>query len=193
MEQTQERLLNVSAQLFSKQGFTGVSMRDIARDVGITQAAIYHHFSSKEALYIATVTYLFEQQTLGISEKMAAIDDPAQRLKLLVSAMMEATAEDPRFRRIYMRELLEGDEKKLKAIAQSAFTAFYEPLYALMGELAPNTNPQLLIFSMTGMIFHHLDARKLAPHLPHTAEGATAIPSLAEHITNLILHGVTSS
>ena len=69
MEQTQERLLNAAAELFSKQGYAGVSMRDIARAVGITQAAIYHHFPNKDALYIATVTHLFEQHTLGISKK----------------------------------------------------------------------------------------------------------------------------
>ena len=193
MEQIQERLLNAAAELFSKQGYAGVSMRDIAREVGITQAAIYHHFSNKEALYIAAVTYLFEQHTLGISKQMSAIDDPAQRLELLIGTLLEVTEEDPRFRRIYMRELLEGDEKKLAAIAENAFIAFYEPLYELMGELAPDSDPQLLIFSMAGMIFHHLEARKLAPHLPHAAEGNTGIPLLARHITNLFLHGVNPS
>jgi AcrR family transcriptional regulator len=190
MEQTQERLLNAAAELFSKQGYAGVSMRDIARAVGITQAAIYHHFPNKDALYIATVTHLFEQHTLGISKKMSTIDDPAQRLEVLIGAMLEATEKDPRFRRIYMRELLEGDEKKLAAIAENAFTAFYEPLYALMGELAPDSDPQLLIFSMAGMIFHHLEVRKLAPHLPHAAEGSIGIPLLTSHITQLFLHGV---
>jgi AcrR family transcriptional regulator len=190
MEQTQERLLNAAAELFSKKGYAGVSMRDIARAVGITQAAIYHHFPNKDALYIATVTHLFEQYTLGISEKMSAIDDPAQRLELVIGAMLEAAEEDPRFRRIYMRELLEGDEQKLAAIAENAFIAFYEPLYALMGELAPDSDSQLLIFSMAGMIFHHLDVRKLAPYLPHAAEGSTGIPSLTRHITQLFLHGV---
>src|SRR5210317_1620068 len=193
MEQTQERLLNAAAELFSKQGYAGVSMRDIAGEVGFTQAAIYHHFSNKEALYIAAVTYLFEQHTLGISKQMSAIDDPAQRLELLIGTLLEVTEEDPRFRRIYMRELLEGDGQKLAAIAENAFIAFYEPLYALMGELAPDSDPQLLIFSMAGMIFHHLEARKLAPHLPHAAEGNTGIPLLARHITNLFLHGVNPS
>jgi len=190
MEQTQERLLSAAAELFSTQGYAGVSMRDIARAVGITQAAIYHHFSNKDALYIATITYLFEQYTLGISEQMSAIDDPAQRLELLIGAMLEAAEKDPRFRRIYLRELLEGDQEKLAAIAENAFIAFYEPLYTLMGELAPDSDSQLLIFSMTGMIFHHLDARKLAPHLPHTAAGDIGIPGLARHITSLFLHGV---
>jgi len=190
MEQTQERLLSAAAELFSTQGYAGVSMRDIARAVGITQAAIYHHFSNKDALYIATITYLFEQYTLGISEQMSAIDDPAQRLELLIGAMLEAAEKDPRFRRIYLRELLEGDQEKLAAIAENAFIAFYEPLYTLMGELAPDIDSQLLLFSMTGMIFHHLDARKLAPHLPHTAAGDIGIPGLARHITSLFLHGV---
>jgi TetR/AcrR family transcriptional regulator len=193
MEQTRERLLNTAAEMFSTQGYAGVSMRGIARAVGITQAAIYHHFSNKEALYIAAITYLFEQHTLGISEQLSAIDDPAQRLELLIGAMLEVMEEDPRFRRIYMRELLEGDEQKLAAMAENAFTAFYEPLYELMGELAPGSDRQLLIFSLAGMIFHNLEARKLAPYLPHAAKGNTGIPSLARHISNLFLYGVNPS
>ena len=193
MEQTQERLLDTAAGLFAKQGYAGVSMRDIARAVGVTQAAIYHHFSNKDALYIAAISYLFEQHTLGISEQMAAIDDPAKRLELLISTMLNIMEEDPRFRRIYMRELLEGDERKLAAIAENAFTAFYEPLYALMGELAPDDDAQLLLFSLAGMIFHHLEARKLAPYLPHAAKGHVEIPALAKHITTLFLYGAKQS
>ncbi len=193
MEQTQERLLDTAAGLFAKQGYAGVSMRDIARAVGVTQAAIYHHFPNKDALYIGAISYLFEQHTLGISEQMAAIDDPAKRLELLISTMLNIMEEDPRFRRIYMRELLEGDERKLAAIAENAFTAFYEPLYALMDELAPDSDPQLLIFSLAGMVFHQLEARKLAPYLPHAAKGRVEIPALAKHITTLFLYGAKQS
>ena len=193
MEQTEDRLLNVAAELFSAQGYAGVSMRDIARAMGITQAAIYHHFPSKDALYIAAITFVFEQHTLEISEQMSAIDSPSRQLELMVSAMLEAMEEDPRFRRIYLRELLEGDEQKLAAIAENAFPAFYEPLYELMGELAPGCDPLLHILSLAGLIFHHLEARKLAPHLPHAAKGKTTIPVLARHVTNLFLNGVSSS
>ena len=190
MEQTRERLLNMAAEIFSTQGYAGVSMRDIARAVDITQAAIYHHFANKDALYVAAIAYLFEQHTLGISEHLSAIEEPAQRLELLIGTMLEVMEQDPRFRRIYMRELLEGDEQKLAAIAENAFTAFYEPLYDLMGELAPDGDQQLLIFSLAGMIFHHLEARKLAPHLPHSGKENTEISSLARHISSLFLYGV---
>ncbi len=192
MEQTQERLLDTAAQLFAKQGYAGVSMRDIARTVGITQAAIYHHFSNKDALYIAATAYLFEKHTLGISEQLATIADPAERLELLVSTMLRMMDEDPRFLRIYTRELLEGDEQKLAAMAEDVFHAFYEPLQALIGELAPDADPQLHIFSLAGMIFHHLEARKLAPLLPHASAGNTKLPVLTRHITHLFLNGIKS-
>ena len=193
MEQTEERLLDVAADMFSKHGYAGVSMRHIAREMGITQAAIYHHFPSKDALYIAAVTFVFEQHTLEISEQMSPIYNPAQELELMVSAMLEAMEEDPRFRRIYLRELLDGDEQKLAAIAESAFPTFYEPLYELMGELAPGSDRQLHILSLAGLVFHHLEARKIDPHLPHAAKGKTSIPVLARHITNLFLNGASSS
>ena len=190
MQETQERLLDTAADLFAKQGYAGVSMRDIARTVGITQAAIYHHFNNKEALYVAAVTCLFEKSTLGVSEQMAAISAPNKRLELLIDTMILAMEKDPRFRLIYMRELLENDEDKLAAIAESAFTAFYEPLNALMVELAPDKDSNLLIFSLAGMIFHHLEARKIAPYLPHTSVGNPDTSSLARHISDLFLYGV---
>ncbi len=193
MQETQERLLDTAADLFAKQGYSGVSMRDIARAVGITQAAIYHHFEGKNALYIAAVTWLFEKNTLGVSEQMAAITAPDKRLELLIETMMHALERDPRFRLIYMRELLENDEHKLAAIAESAFTAFYEPLNKLMVELAPDKDAQLLIFSLAGMIFHHLEARKIAPFLPHTSAGHVDTSSLARHISDLFLYGVKQS
>ena len=192
MEQTQERLLNAAADMFSTQGYAGVSMRDIARAVGITQAAIYHHFSNKDALYVAAVTFVFERQTQELSKQMSEIGDPTDRLELLVGALLEVMDEDPRFRKIYCRELLEGNEQRLAAITDNAFTVFYEPMYELMGELAPTGDGQLLIFSRAGMIFHHLEARTLTPHLPRATKKNTDIPSLAKHINSLFLHGVSA-
>lgn len=193
MQETQERLLDTAADLFANQGYAGVSMRDIARAVGITQAAIYHHFANKDALYIAAVTFLFEQNTLGLSEQMASDIAPERRLELLIAAMLDNMENDPRFRLIYMRELLQNKEGRLAEIAQNAFAAFYQPLNALMLELAPSKDSQLLIFSLAGMIFHHLEARKIAPYLPNPSPEDLDTPSLARHISDLFLNGVKHS
>jgi AcrR family transcriptional regulator len=44
---TRERILEISAGLFARKGFTGTSIADIARELGTTTAALYYHFPSK--------------------------------------------------------------------------------------------------------------------------------------------------
>ena len=48
-----DAILDTSAKLFSQQGYTGVSIRDIAQACGMTNAALYYHFKNKEDLFLA--------------------------------------------------------------------------------------------------------------------------------------------
>ncbi|MCL2058868.1 MAG: TetR/AcrR family transcriptional regulator [Oscillospiraceae bacterium] len=48
---TKERILLASASLFAKNGYFGVSVKDISNVVGIKPASLYNHYESKEALW----------------------------------------------------------------------------------------------------------------------------------------------
>lgn len=48
---TRRDILDAALELFAEQGFSGTSMRQIARAVGVRESALYHHFESKEALF----------------------------------------------------------------------------------------------------------------------------------------------
>ena len=45
---TKEKIFNVSLELFSKKGYDKVSIREIAKNVGIKESSIYNHYSKKE-------------------------------------------------------------------------------------------------------------------------------------------------
>jgi AcrR family transcriptional regulator len=45
--ETRQRILDIAAGLFSRQGYTGTTIADIARELGTTTAALYYHFPSK--------------------------------------------------------------------------------------------------------------------------------------------------
>lgn len=47
---TRQDILNAALDLFAENGFFGTSMREIARQVGVRESALYHHFASKEAI-----------------------------------------------------------------------------------------------------------------------------------------------
>jgi len=57
---TKERILNVALDLFTERGFDGTSLREIAERLGVTKAAIYYHFASKDDILMALHLRLHE-------------------------------------------------------------------------------------------------------------------------------------
>lgn len=47
---TKEKILRKAADLFSERGYYGVSMDEIASELGISKANLYYHYESKEAI-----------------------------------------------------------------------------------------------------------------------------------------------
>ena len=70
---TRERILDISLELFTAQGYDKTSLREIADRLGFTKAAIYYHFASKADILMALHMRLHE---FG-RDAMAAIGDDA--------------------------------------------------------------------------------------------------------------------
>ena len=64
---TKERILLASASLFAKNGYFGVSVKDIANVVGIKPASLYNHYESKEALWISVLERIQELYMMFIN------------------------------------------------------------------------------------------------------------------------------
>jgi AcrR family transcriptional regulator len=50
---TRERILDVALELFVEQGYATTSLREVAERLGVTKAALYYHFQSKEDILMA--------------------------------------------------------------------------------------------------------------------------------------------
>lgn len=48
-----ERIRLVALELFTERGYDGTSLREIAEQLGVTKAALYYHFKSKEAILLS--------------------------------------------------------------------------------------------------------------------------------------------
>ena len=193
MEATQTKLLDISVGLFAEQGFSGVSMRAIARAAGITQAAIYHHFKNKEALYFAALEHVYAGQTTDLVNAASREADPERRLAVSVQRLLKMFDEDSRFRRLYQRELLEGNDERLKLMVEGVFGNLHQFLLELMAELAPKGDAHLMVLDLSGLIIHHIEARKLSALLKSGRAKHQRLSYLAEHITSLLLNGAQTS
>lgn len=47
---TKERILDEALKLFAQSGYMGTSMNDIADRLGVTKAALYKHYKSKQEI-----------------------------------------------------------------------------------------------------------------------------------------------
>jgi len=52
-EETRTKILEAAIKLFSGRGFNAASVDDICKEAGLSKGAFYHHFESKQALFLA--------------------------------------------------------------------------------------------------------------------------------------------
>ncbi len=74
---TKDRILEIAIDLFSRNGFNGVSIRDIAREVGIKESSIYNHYRSKDEILTA-VFDLYQSALDKITPTEKAVIDAIQ-------------------------------------------------------------------------------------------------------------------
>lgn len=61
---TKQKIFEASARLFAKEGYYGVSMREIAKEVGIKESSIYNHYKNKEEILSSLLDYFAEKLTV---------------------------------------------------------------------------------------------------------------------------------
>ncbi|MDD2923453.1 MAG: TetR/AcrR family transcriptional regulator, partial [Anaerolineales bacterium] len=52
-EETKSNIIASAIKLFSTHGYNTASVDDICKDAGVSKGAFYHHFKSKQALFLA--------------------------------------------------------------------------------------------------------------------------------------------
>jgi len=77
-DETRQRILDISVDLFIEQGYAGTSVRDIAERLGMTKGSLYYHFASKEDVLKALVAPLLTDLEQFVADARAAprIDRP---------------------------------------------------------------------------------------------------------------------
>jgi AcrR family transcriptional regulator len=82
LRRTREReLVQATRALFDERGAQDAPIEEIARTVGIARGLIYRHFSSKEELYVLTVTDYLEELDHVLSAAIALDHPPAAQLE----------------------------------------------------------------------------------------------------------------
>ncbi|GAA0583165.1 TetR/AcrR family transcriptional regulator [Kribbella sandramycini] len=153
------QLLDVAEGLFAAQGFEGTSMDDIARLAGVSRPTVYHHYATKDAVYLACVRRARAELEDKIREPEQLIESGAD-----VAAVMERAGE-------VFFALLERDPQR--------WMVLFNPSIALSKELADQLTElrRHTILRIAAML-----TRLTTPDDPRTLAFAYAVSGVGEQL-----------
>ncbi len=117
---TYDTILRVANRLFSQQGYTATSIRQIADEAGIGKATIYHHFEDKQAIVLALLLRNITRMN-EILELIRAEKDPRRRIQTATEASLRFLYESMDLIQIARREVSGG-----RAMIQQEFASFLQ-------------------------------------------------------------------
>ena len=98
-EETRSHILDVAGELFAQRGYDATSVADICASAGVTKGAFYHHFASKQSVFLELrdrwLTPLDAQLTLTRATG-ETVPDALQRMSEMVQVVFEAAGDDQR-------------------------------------------------------------------------------------------------
>ncbi|GAC1393960.1 MAG: TetR/AcrR family transcriptional regulator [Ktedonobacteraceae bacterium] len=93
-EETRTTILRTAQQLFMEHGYRAVSTRQIADACGLTQPALYHHFSDKQDLYVAVMKESLLQTQAALERIARRSESVQERLKRVVRYLLSHAQHD---------------------------------------------------------------------------------------------------
>jgi AcrR family transcriptional regulator len=91
-EQRKTMVVETACRIFAKRSYHGSTTAEIARETGVTEPVLYRHFASKRELYLACLDAVWEQVRALWEKALEAEEDPANWLKAIGKAYLEARA-----------------------------------------------------------------------------------------------------
>jgi TetR/AcrR family transcriptional regulator, transcriptional repressor for nem operon len=93
---SREKILAAARRIAQAHGYSGLNFRDLAEDVGIKAASIYHHFASKADLGAAVARRYWEDSVAALDALLAESSDPIRCLRQYPDTFRKALESDNR-------------------------------------------------------------------------------------------------
>ena len=184
------RILAVATDHFGRRGYAAVALAEIADEVGVTKAALYHHFPSKNVLYIAMVTQLLgliRDAIHAVAQQPLTTPDKLRRL----AHMMVLDVPHEADRDGMLRDVAAHIAPEHQPAIHAGFAAIQLEFEAIMrdgvasGELQPLA-PPMLAHAFQHLVSSFAGARGAAAQFPRDM-------AVADAAVDLFLHGAATT
>lgn len=190
-------LLQIALHLASEKGAAAVSVRQIAKEAGVTPAMVHYYFGSKHGLFEAVlddiVATLLPKIRAAIGEDLTG----EQTLTEFIGAVTSLMLSEPSIPGFMVKEVILGDgrlrrrfvETYALEIATLIPTRIMQEIEG--GNFRRDLDPLFSLLSLAGMTIFPFLARPVAEKGFGVDFGQSFQKKFVDHTSQLFLHGVT--
>lgn len=188
-EVRREEIIETAIELFYEHGYHKASIRDITERMGLTKAAIYYHFNSKEEILFDIIDQATKELLYIFKSSISEDKEPIDNLRdLIVNQILymksnrkkvKILVEDKRFLSGELNAIVKNKERTIFYLFRSYVEKMQETGSIRAFDL---TTAAFGIFGMINWLYHWYRPNK-----------KLTIEELAMHIVNILFHGLLSS
>ena len=158
---TRERILEAALELFSRNGYAGTNIRELAASLGLGKSSVYRHFSSKEEIWNTLLNRMIEYYAMrfGPPDRLLAVPDSPDELVAMTMRMADLTIHDKKI--IKTRKMLTIEQfrdERASSLATEYFILGHRELFTriftgmMEKGLLRRDDPAMLAFAYTAPI-----------------------------------------
>jgi len=192
---TVDRILTVAEALFAEHGFDAVSINVIAEAAGVSKANVFHHFISKNELYLAVLRNACRDASQHLDELGNDQESLAARLPQFARAHLDNLLEHAQVTRLMLRELLSDNPRHGQELAEKVFGEKFSRFVAILragqqaGELRADIDPAMVATVLLGANVFFFESREVLRHFPDVT--FTQQPErYSTLLADILLHGI---
>lgn len=150
-------ILRAAIEVFSKKGYHGCRIADVAKEAGVAYGLVYHYYKNKDELLQSVFEYGWSTLVTRITERSLQGKTVEEKVRGIISVAFDAYKTDPRAVKVLILEV--GRSPSGSSVNRgSAFGGVIEMTAQLFrdgqkrGELAPNLEAVLCATMLFGAI-----------------------------------------
>lgn len=124
--------MRVTLDLAAKQGVDGVTTQDMAQAMGVTQGAVFRHFPSKDAIWLAVMQWVRARLMAVLTAAAAQARDPLDALERMFFAHIGFIAAHPAIPRVLMSDHLHRRSPALRQLVTEIMLGYEARITALL-------------------------------------------------------------
>lgn len=144
-DQRKSEIVETTLRLADKVGPDRLATSQVAQAIGLTQAAIFRHFPTKQDLWEAVAARIGEKFQQRWNAAQSKVDDPVSQLRKLIAAQLKLIQSVPAIPAILFSRELHVENKALRIIFAEFMKTFHTRVKTLVaaGQQTKLLNPEI--------------------------------------------------